>query len=241
MSGRYPDHQVRCVVNLQSWRELTFLHYPYDPGVVQALVPPPLTVQAWDGVTWVGVTPFRMADVRVPALPPPPGWRAFPELNVRCYVRGPDGRDGIWFLGMAVPRLSFAAALRSIGLPYQLSESEVVAAGRSWRYAFGTPGWRRRPADGWFTARVQVGAPLEAAARSPLIESLTGRWNAYHRRGRVLWRTPVVHEPWPLHAASVTGDLTAPLRWVGLPNPHGGSLTHAAPAVHARLGPLRPA
>ena len=83
---------------------------------------------------------------------------------------------------------------------------------------------------------MDVGGPLGAAERTPVVESLTGRWPAYHRRAGMLWRTPVVHEPWPLHAATVAGRLEAPLRWAGLPAPTGDPLVHAVPAVHARLG-----
>src|SRR5699024_1000903 len=104
-------------------------------------VPDGLTVQEWGGITWVGITPFRMADVRLPALPPPPGWGAFPELNVRVYVRRPDGTDGIWFLGMLVPRRTFIAAAGSLGLPYQRSHSSMSVRGSNWNYRFGTPHW----------------------------------------------------------------------------------------------------
>ncbi|MFC7403346.1 YqjF family protein [Citricoccus sp. GCM10030269] len=240
MSGRTPDHPVRIPVNFQDWEHLTFLHWPYDVATVQSLVPDELTVQQWDGRTWVGITPFRMVGVRPPGLPPP-GWGAFPELNVRAYVRTQDGRDGIWFLGMLVPRRTFIAALGSLGLPYEHSHSAVSMDSSRWVYRFGTPHWLRSHRDDWFQAAVDVGLPLEATERTPLVESITGRWSAYHRRGRVLWRTPVEHEPWPLHAATASGRLTAPLRWAGLPAPTHEPLVHAAPAVHARLGMPRPA
>jgi hypothetical protein len=241
VSGRYPDHRVQVAVNLQTWEHLTFLHWPYDATAIQRLVPDSLRVQEWDGVTWVGITPFRMVQVRAPGLRAPPGWDEFPELNVRTYVRSADGRDGIWFLTMLVPRLSFLAALRSIGLPYVLSDSEVGVAGRRWDYRFGEPQPVRPPADDWFSAQVQVGEALTEADRTELVDSLTGRWNAFHRRAGVLWRTPVTHEPWPLHQATVTGRLTAPLRLAGLAEPEGPPMVHAAPVVHSRLGSLRPA
>lgn len=241
MSGRTPDHRVRLPVNLQTWEHLSFLHWPYDVAAVQSLVPDELTVQQWCGRTWVGITPFRMVGVRLPGLPPPPGWRAFPELNVRAYVRAPDGRDGIWFLGMVVPRLSFITALRSLGLPYERSRSSVSVDGSLWAYRFGTPHRLRSRPDDWFEATVEVGRPLERSERTPLVESITGRWSAFHRRGPVLWRTPVAHEPWPPHAATATGDLAAPLRWAGLPASTQAPLVHAAPSVRVRLGVPRPA
>ena len=74
MSGRIPDRFVRFPVNFQDWEYLTFLHWAYDPAVVQALVPAGLTVQQWDGLTWVGITPFQMARVRAPLHIPIPGW-----------------------------------------------------------------------------------------------------------------------------------------------------------------------
>ena len=241
MSGRIPDQFVRYPVNFQTWKYLTFLHWPYDPATVQALLPDELTVQQWDGVTWVGITPFRMANVRAPFHLPIPGWGAFPELNVRAYVRHKDGRDGIWFLGMVVPRLSFVAAAGSLGLPYQRSHSAVSVVGSRWDYRFDAPDHLRLRQDSWFRGTVRVGPPLDEGDRTPLVESLTGRWSAFHQRAGILWRTPVYHEPWPLHSATVTGDLTAPLRWVGLPSPTEDQLVHAAPAVHTRLGISRPA
>lgn len=241
MSGPIPDQPIRFPVQFQTWQHLAFLHWPYDVATVQRLVPDGLTVQEWGGITWVGITPFRMADVRLPALPPPPGWGAFPELNVRVYVRRPDGTDGIWFLGMLVPRRTFIAAAGSLGLPYQRSHSSMSVIGSNWNYRFSTPHWLGSQADDWFHAAVEVGRPLEATERTPLIESITGRWSAYHRRLRVLWRTPIAHEPWPLHAATASGNLTAPLRWAGLPSPTDDPLVHAASAVHTRFGISRPA
>lgn len=249
MSGRDPDAPVHTAVNLQTWRHLTFLHWAYAVETVQALVPPPLRVQTWEGRTWVGVIPFLMADVRLPGLPAPPGWDAFAELNVRCYVQAPDRRDGIWFLGMVVPRASFALSLRSIGLPYEVADGVVAVSSHeadqtSWDYRFGPPrgtfGLRTPQDSPWFTASVEPGAPLTAEERTPLVESLAGRWTAYHRRAR-LWRTPVVHEPWPLHHGRVSGELTAPLRWVGLPEPTGAPMVQTSEVVHARLGTFRPA
>ncbi|NLE99233.1 MAG: DUF2071 domain-containing protein [Propionibacterium sp.] len=241
MSGRLPDHDVPLPVNYQDWEHLTFLHWRYDPATVQPLVPAGLTVQQWGGAALVGISPFRMARVRVPGLPPPPGWGAFPELNVRAYVRAPDGRDGIWFLGMVVPGPAFALGLRALGLPYVRSRSAVEIDGARWRYRFGTPRWLGPPRDAWFVAETQVGQPLTVAERTPMLESVTGRWSAFHRRAGIVWRTPVLHEPWPLHHAAVTGDLTAPLTWAGLPPPDGHPLAHASPGVHSDFGPPRPA
>lgn len=204
------------------------------------MVPRDLRVQEWDGATWVGITPFRMANVRLPGLPPPPGWGEFPELNVRAYVRGPDGRDGTWFLGMAVPRVSFLAPMRALGLPYVRSRSEVCVDGSRWSYRFDPPRRLGMERGARFDAVVDVGDEIPKSERTPLLDSITGRWSGYHRRAGVLLRTPIAHEPWPLRTAVAHGELTAPLLWSGLPEPGGQALVHAAPVVHTSLGPPRP-
>lgn len=109
-------------------------------------------------------------------------------------------------------------------------------SGSNWNYRFGTPHWLSSHADHWFHAAVEVGRPLEATERTPLLESITGRWSAYHRRLRVLWRTPIAHEPWRVHVATASGNLTAPLRGARLPSLADDPLVHAAPAVHTRFG-----
>ena len=83
---------------------------------------------------------------------------------------------------------------------------------------------------------MEVGEPLADVERTPLLESITGRWTAFHQRAGIVWATPVYHEPWELHAASAVGHLTAPLRWAGLPEPESEPVVHASYAVHARLG-----
>lgn len=238
MSGRIADHVVRHPVNYQNWEYLTFLHWSYPPSVVQALVPDGLTVQDWEGRTWVGITPFQLARVRGPFKVPIPGWGAFPELNVRAYVRTDDGRDGIWFLGMVVPPLSFVVAARSLGLPYQHSAATMTIDDPLWEYRFGTPHpFRSLAQDNWFRASVTVGEPLAESDRTLLVDSIPGRWTAFHRRAGQLWGTPVHHEPWPLRTATATGQLTGPLRWAGLPEPEHEPMVHAGYVVHTRLGP----
>src|SRR6266542_3617808 len=58
---------VRRPVMLQHWRRLTFLHWPYPPPAVQALLPPGLEVETFDGAAWVGLVPFLMDGVGRPA------------------------------------------------------------------------------------------------------------------------------------------------------------------------------
>ena len=48
------------VMMTQRWRDLTFLHWAVDPGLVASRMPPGVRPDTLDGVTYVGLIPFRM-------------------------------------------------------------------------------------------------------------------------------------------------------------------------------------
>jgi uncharacterized protein len=226
VSGRWPDRRVRRPLSLQRWEDLTFLHWPLPAAALQDRLPPGLAVDTFDGQAWIGVTPFRM-HARPAFGPAVPHLSAFTEINLRTYVRGPDGGDGIWFFSLECPRLPVVLGLRAVGVPYVRADAATRADPGHVHYRS-----RRRNGVG-MRASVEVGAPLEP---DPLTDFLTGRWSAYvHRLGR-LWRIDVEHEPWPLctaRARSAVADLVAAAR---LPVVAGQPLAHFSPGVRTRVG-----
>ena len=134
-----------------SWDNLTFVHWRVAPERVQALLPSGLEVDVHDGSAWVSLTPFVMGNMRplgVPDLPGGlrvPGSRRLPRLadvsstpetNLRTYVRGPDGRDGLWFLTIDTGSAALAAAIRAaVGAPYHRARMSVEHDERTVTYA----------------------------------------------------------------------------------------------------------
>ena len=115
----------------QRWERLTFLHWAYDPAVVQRLLPGGLTVDTFDGVAWVGLVPFFMR-VHTPGDRGVPWVSNFCETNVRTYARDREGRAGIWFLSLDAARLGAVAVARaSYQLPYFWSSMRLTAARRA--------------------------------------------------------------------------------------------------------------
>jgi uncharacterized protein len=223
----------------QTWSWLTFLHWSYPPEVVQRLLPGSLRVHDFDGRAWVGVTPFLLQDLRTPVAPALPWFSSFPETNVRTYVVGPDGREGLWFFSLDAARLEPVLVARATyALPYMWSQMTVTRDGPVIRYRSRRRWPGPRPASSAVT--VEVGDPLAPEELTELDHYLTARWQLYTTLGPVLARSTVEHEPWPLHRAAV-GELGTDLvTAAGLPAPAGEPLVHWSPGVRTRISALRP-
>lgn len=215
------------------WEQLTFLHWRQDPERVQRLLPAGLVVDTCDGAAWVSVVPFRQR-VRLAAMPYLPWLATFRQMNVRTYVRGPDGQPAVWFLSIDAERLGAAVVARwSYGIPYMWARMRMETAGD-----IGVYGARRRwpgPAGARCHIAVRVGPPYRSAELGPLDRFLMVRWGFYGVRAAGLVYTPVDHAPWPLFRARVLHVDETLLAGSGLPVT-AEPLAHYSPGVEVRIG-----
>jgi uncharacterized protein len=222
-------------VMYQDWRDLTFLHWRYPVEAVQRLLPTDLAAQTFDGSAWVGLVPFVMDRVRAPATPPVPWLSRFPETNVRTYVTGPGGAEGIYFFSLDAARLPAVVTGRwTYALPYLWSRMSVAASAGEFRYASVRrwPGPRGARCD----AVVSRGTPV---APGPLEYFLTYRFRLYSTVRRRLVCAGAAHGPWPLFSGSVVSLDESVLAAAGLPGPRGEPLVHTSPGVSVRIGGWR--
>lgn len=198
ISSEYPPRRVRRPVMFQNWRCLTFLHWACDLAAVRRLLPAQIALDTFDGAAWIGLTPFLLTGLRPPFVPAFPWVSCFPEMNVRTYVRGPDGERGIWFFTLEADRLlAVAGARMSYGLPYRWAQMSVRHNGTRVEYE-SKRHWPFRPAHS--SISIEVGGSVES---SEFTRFLTARFRLYTR---VLGRTiaaQIEHQPWPLHEARV--------------------------------------
>lgn len=189
----------------QSWRDLLFAHWPVPAARLRPLVPPALTVQEFDGTSWVGLVPFRMADVIVRGAPALPGLSAFPEMNLRLYVEA-EGKAGVWFVSLdAASRPAVWGARRFFHLPYFLADMSARDDGVRVHYQ----SVRRRPAAPRiaFRAVYQPTSPPAPAAPGTLEHFLTERYCLYAQAtAGGLRRLQIHHPPWPLQSAAALID-----------------------------------
>jgi uncharacterized protein YqjF (DUF2071 family) len=206
----------------QRWCDLLFAHWPVPAAALRHLVPDGLTIQEFDGTSWVGVVPFRMEGVMLRGLPDVPGISAFLELNLRLYVER-DGRPGVWFLSLdASNPLAVWAARTFFHLPYfraQMSLSEFAGE------------------FSYFSQRTVGGHALEAvygpdgdvyrSTPGTLEHWLTERYCLYAQSGSgQLYRAQIHHHPWPLQPAR------AEFLYNALAVPHGFTLDGAPALLH---------
>jgi uncharacterized protein YqjF (DUF2071 family) len=182
----------------QSWHDLLFAHWRVDVSDIRRVVPSAFELDLFEGDAWLGVVPFRMTNVALRATPALPWISAFPELNVRTYVRV-SNRPGVYFLSLDALRwLAVRAARTCFNLPYHRAAMKVERQGDGIGYASS----RGSGARAEFRATYQpTGTPFIALAGS-VEYFLTERYCLYHHNHRgEPYRLEIHHPPWSLQPA----------------------------------------
>jgi uncharacterized protein YqjF (DUF2071 family) len=235
---RTAPRSVGRTVFTQGWRDATFLHWAVDPAVVAPLLPAGTRPDVLDGVTHVGLIPFRMRRIGLLGAPGLPYLGSFAETNVRLYSVDAQGRRGVVFRSLEADRLLPVLAARWVArLPYLWSRMRIERDGDRITYRASRRWPGPRGAGG--TIAVRIGAPLPQPG--PLAEFLTGRWGLHQTtRGRLAY-WPNEHPAWPLHDAELLAlddDLVAA---AGLPSVGGApDSVLFSPGVDVRFGPRLP-
>ncbi len=111
----------------QRWNDLLFAHWPIPPAKLESLLPDWLEADTVQGSAWVGAVPFWLDRIKIRGVPPLPGLRNFPDLNLRTYVRDRfTGTPGLYFFSVDSNNLLAVAAARALyRLPYFLAEMHL--------------------------------------------------------------------------------------------------------------------
>lgn len=235
----YPPPRAPWVMRMV-WVDLLFMHWPVPAAALRPLIPADLAVDTFTGggftdQAFIGVVPFLMTGVCGRMCPPVPTARTFPELNVRTYVLGPDGRPGVWFFSLdAASAVAVRAARTAYRLPYRHARMSITREGGSVRYE--SRRTDRRDPGAEFAAAYGAAGPVYRSSPGTLDHFLTERYCLYApgRRRRSL-RAEIHHAPWPLQpgrADVARNTMAAPLGIDLGEGPHG-----APPLLHfaARL------
>jgi uncharacterized protein YqjF (DUF2071 family) len=94
------------------WCNLILANYPVADDLLLPLLPPGTELDRRDGSAWCSLVGFQFLDTRVLRVGWP-GFRHFPEWNLRFYVTH-HGRRGVCFVREFVPRWLVATLARVI-------------------------------------------------------------------------------------------------------------------------------
>jgi uncharacterized protein YqjF (DUF2071 family) len=209
----------------QVWSDLLFAHWPAPVSQLEALLPPGLTLDTWEGEAWVGVVPFRMPYLSIRGLPNVPPFMRLLEINVRTYVRV-DDKPGVYFFSLDADNpIAVEVARRWYSLPYLNARFDCDFTSANVRY--GVVRTDQRAAPGAFAASYRPTRAARLATPDSLEDWLTARYALYtsNRRGRIL-RGDITHHPWNLAPAEAEIEVNT------LAQSHGISLADTAPLLH---------
>jgi uncharacterized protein YqjF (DUF2071 family) len=190
----------------QTWTDLLFAHWSLAASELEAVVPPQLALQTFDGRAWIGVTPFGVRNLRLRPTFPVPRLSAFPEINVRTYVTV-GGKPGIFFFSLdAASRLAVAAARHAYRLPYFHARMALEHEADAVAYSSERID-EDRPAPAEFRGRYRPVGPASTPGRGTLEHWLTERYCLYTLDDALrVQRAEIHHPPWPLQPAEA--DIT---------------------------------
>jgi len=204
------------------WHDLLFLHWPIRPALLRPLIPRLLELDTFDGWSWIGVVPFYMTGVRPRYVPLS---FAFPEINVRTYVKR-RGRSGVWFFSLDATNWIAVRVARFLGLPYYDAEMTVDSRKNKVDY---TSIRLHNGASVKFDASYQPTGAVFRSVTGTLDHWLTERYCLFGARkpGLVVYGD-IHHIPWPLQPAEAEVRVNTMLQPIGINLPNTKPFSHFA-------------
>ena len=226
------------------WHDLLFMHWPVDAEPLKRHMPASLTLDTFEGQAWIGVVPFRMSGVSLSWLPDLPWLSRFPELNVRTYVIGPDGRRGVWFYSLdATNPIAVRGARWLYCLKYVDAEITYVedkqSAENAWIRYDSKRTHRGQPAANLKVDYRPTGPAFEAESGT-LVDWLTSRYSLFSAStSGQLFRGDIAHEPWQLCDATAVTHENTMTDGIGVALPDTQPLLHFSRSLHVRASAIR--
>ena len=210
-------------VMTQTWNDLLFAHWPVAAAALRARVPPRFELDLFDGQAWIAVVPFHMTNVTPRLVPALPWISAFPELNVRTYVRV-DDRPGVFFFSLdAGNPLAVGAARTLLNLPYFTADMSIDVGSTQVTYS----SRRGLPPPAEFRASYRPHGGGKPPVEGTLEYFLTERYCLYavDHQSRP-YRLDIHHPPWALETADADIHVNTMADAAGVQLPPTAPLLH---------------
>lgn len=217
----------------QSWNNLLFLHWEIEPQEIAKRIPDRLSVDLYEGKTYLGLVPFFMRNVRPRFLPQLPWLSNFLELNVRAYVHDELGRPGVWFFSLDCDQpIAVEVARKFFHLPYQ--HAQMSSEGSTFRC-------QRKNHEKVAMFDYEGSGKLRTAKPGSLEFFLLERYLLFSesRGGRINYGQ-VHHSPYQFTEAKLRQYSAAPIEWEKF-SVRGEPISQLySPGVPVNIHPLQP-
>ncbi|MDF1811186.1 MAG: DUF2071 domain-containing protein [Verrucomicrobiales bacterium] len=225
----------------QSWHDLLFAHWPVDIGLMRQLVPEPLELDTFDGKAWVGVVPFRMSGIRPRFCPAVPWLSAFPEFNIRTYVKARDPENpkpGVYFFSLdAANPIAVNVARATYKLPY--FHADMAIAEENEIFTYQTTRTHRGAAPAEFKGCYGPTGPVVAAEPGTIDHWFTERYSLYTVSKGKTFRGEIHHNPWPLQPAFLDTECNTMAEASGIKLPDCDPILHFSRRIDVVLWPIK--
>jgi hypothetical protein len=179
-----------------------------------------------------------MSGIRARWTPPIPGTSAFPELNVRTYVRA-GGKPGVWFFSLdAANSLAVAGARWLYHLPYFRARMHAKS-GPHGEIQYDSHRTHRGAPSANFRGRYR---PLDdnvfRARHGSLEYFFVERYCLYAATRGDIFCGEIDHAPWPLQHAEAEIEVNTMAAANGITLPSSKPLLHFVRRQEVRVWPL---
>ena len=219
-----PMKAIRRPVLTARWSNLAILTYETPPALLEPHLPAGLALDTRGGTAFASLVAFDFLDTRVLGVPWP-GFRDFPELNLRFYVKQ-GSRRGVVFIREFVPRLLVSWLARALyHEPYLVApiDSRVDEGGAAVT-TVRCLRWHGRDHRIEVTGDRPAGQPSEDSDEHFFKEHSWGYGTS--RRGKLI-RYEVSHPEWDVYPVR---EFAADVDWGTLYGPEWAVMNGAAPA-----------
>lgn len=214
----------------QRWNDLLFAHWPLPVSAIAPLVPEWLEPDTFQDTAWLGAVPFWLDRIKLRDLPPIPGARGFPDLNLRTYVRDKFTRTaGIYCFSVdASSPVAVAVARMAFHLPYHWAEMRLEPRSEREFEFYSRRRFAARPVV--FKARYRGLGPTQRSARMP-----AGSFERFITERSCLFTSNRAGEPvrsslhyisWPLEDAEAEFERNDLAASIGIELPNADPVLH---------------
>lgn len=221
----------------QIWENVLFLHWPISHKELRPYVPPPFELETYNGKAWISVVVFQAKHSRLRGMPTLLSYRSFMQLNIRTYVKC-NGYSGVYFFSLdANSPLAVAGARTTFHLPYLHAKMSLEQTDNGMVYKS-----NREEQDFPTSSFSVICHPLQ---NNTLFEPtnlstwLTERYQLWTIKGKKIFKGPLSHTPWKLHAAKVDVQATRLVPFLPDSLFQTQPICHYSSLKHAYLHPFK--